>query len=692
MRLLDITATAHPDGNRIDLRWKIPPPQEPGKGQIGVRVRRGLRDYPATPDDGVLVKEGIGLSEVSDEPLQGETTYYYTLFPFTLTPGNPPLFPVDPPDHAIAMALSPYDFGGLMYSLLPAVYHRYDAETVPPTGAAGLAGAERGQLRRFLDLPGGELNRLYSHARAALAFLDPQRVDGRLLPLLAQWIGWRTDHRLPLDSQRNQIRFAPRIYQSIGGVHALDATVARVTGWTNRTKEFVHNVARTNQPERLNLWSALRDSQGEWSKPELASLDFAHDGRPAAVARDGGSAVFFYHTRRVHGWDIWTKGFADGAWQPSEPVISRPGVDKHPTVAAQGERLHLFWQGLDPAPPPEDRAPPPSADPTWRIWFSVREGKQWSEPVVFRDRDTARRTPAATADDAGGVWLFWLEREAGTAGTWRLRYNRRNTTGWQLPVPAALPLEGDSAPRAEEDLLALFHPGAATAKLWLFWARREPLGEGRTRWHILYRSKRGLDPAIADDWSGVRRLPPAEDHHDRGPAALAPGDKAIELFWSSTRAGGWTTFRNVLDTGTDTWGTSQQVFAGPHSMRAPLAVTIGDRTLLVHRSNRSVEYVSETFSATRTLDHRYAGTTTVDTRAKARLALRGGFEDFQTYLYDTGPSGTRVGKGRVARDCVGLYLDARGEPPAQVAEKATRLSGVLGEFMPVTARPVFITE
>ncbi|CAM5688552.1 hypothetical protein SAFG77S_00854 [Streptomyces afghaniensis] len=670
MRLLDITATAHPDGNRIDLSWRYPLLAEPPAEPVGVRVCRGRNRYPTAPDDGVLVAQGIGLLRASDQPLQGETTHYYTLFSFA---GDPPVFPDDPQDdtrhnRAAAMALSPYDFGGLLYSLLPAIYHRYDAE--------------KGQLRRFLDLPGAELDRLYNHVRVSLELIDPLRVDGRLLPLLAQWIGWQTDRRLPLDSQRNEIRFAPRIYQSTGGVHALDATVARITRWASRTKEFVHNVARTNQPERLNLWFTLRDAQGTWSGPALASLNFAHDGRPAVVPQEGDSALFIYHTRRLHGWDIWSKHFSEGKWQPSEPVVIRPGVDKFPTAARHGQVLRLFWQGRDPAEPAEHRR--------WRVWSAVRTGERWSEPTVFGDADTDRRMPVTTADDAGGLWLFWLEH---LNGRWQLRYNRHDGDDWQLATPATLPPDGEDDPRVEDDLFLLFHPGAAAARLWLFWARQQASGEDQTRWHIHYRSKQGLDPS-ASDWSPVKPLArAAEDDHDRQPAALVSGERGIELFWSSTRAGGWTIFRNTLDTGSDTWGAAQQILAGPYNLRAPVAVATGTGALLVHRSNRSLEYVSTAFSATRTLDHRYAGTTTADTRARDRLALRGRFEDFQTYLYDSGPAGILTDSGRIARDTVGLYLSPRDtESPEEIAAIVSRLAGVLNEFMPVTARPVYITE
>ncbi|MFI2508899.1 hypothetical protein [Streptomyces sp. NPDC018972] len=659
MRLLDITATAHPDGHRIDIAWRYPPTAD---ASVGVAVVRGRHDYPSSPEDGVTVGKGIGITKVSDTPLQGERTYYYALFPFT---GNPPVFHDQAPDgtrrnRTAAMATAPYGFAELLHSLLPTVYQRYDAE--------------RGQLRRFLDLPGGELDRLYSHARAALTLVDPLRVDGRLLPLLAHWIGWHTDHRLPLAAQRNEVRSAPHLYRAVGGVHVLDATVARVTGWTNRTKEFVHNVARTNEPEQQTLWGALRDPRGRWSEPALVSVHVVHDGRPAAVAGPGDSAQLFYHARRAHGWDIWAKRLANGVWQPSSPLISRPGVDKHPTAAVQGDTLRLYWQG---------RAP---GERIWRVWHAARTGEKWSEPALLGEGDSDQRTPAAAADDDGGLWLFWLEQEA---GTWRLKYNRRDATDWQLPTPAVLPPDGEDDARLEDDFFVLFHPGATVPKLWVFWARQEPAGQDQARWHIVYRSKQGLDPS-ASDWSPVRHLAPhAEGAHDRQPAARASGDDAVELFWSSTRTGGWAIFGNVLDAGSDTWGTPQRIFGGTQAMRAPLALDTDAGTLLLHRSNQSLQHGRAT-SGTTVLDHRYAGTVTVDTRARDRLALRGTFEDPQRYLYDTARTGT--GRGRIARDAVGLYLTPRTETPEETRAAVSRLAGVLDEFMPVSARPVFITE
>jgi hypothetical protein len=162
MRLLNIAALAHSDGNRIDLTWTNPAPA----AFPSVRVARREGTHPVTPDDGVTVVQGAGLLSVSDLGLKGETVYYYTLFPFH---GAPPQFEGDPHNRASALATAPYDFAGQMYALLPALYHRYDEAQLPSSGSGALTGALKGQLRRFLDLPGSQLDQIYSLARAASA-------------------------------------------------------------------------------------------------------------------------------------------------------------------------------------------------------------------------------------------------------------------------------------------------------------------------------------------------------------------------------------------------------------------------------------------------------------------------------------------------------------------------------------------
>ena len=500
MQLLDITARAHPYGNRIDLTWTNPQPAL----FPGIRVVRREGAYPVGPQDGEPVLDALGVTAASDTGLRAETVYYYALFPYA---GSPPPYDDDPHNRVSAMATGQYGYADRMYQLLPSIYQRYDTQQL---------------LRRYLDLPGGQLDQVFSLARAALALHDVTTLYGALLPLLAQWIGWPTNYALPLDAQRNEIRFAPELYRTTGSTTAVDATVDRITGWPVQTKEYVHNVARTNQPERLNLWAVSRDATGVWGQGALTSVNFVYDGRPSHVTDLDGSELFLFHTYRPHGWDIWAKRLLGGQWQPSGPVVDRPGTDKYPSAAVAGSTLWLFWNSYD------------AAARQWRISFQTRAAGVWTAAQVYGDTTTERRNPAVVADGTGGIWLFWREW---AGGGWQVRFNRNNGTNWQLSPDGTMPQDGGQPVDVDDDLIAVINPSPAGI-LWLFWSRHDPASAGQTRWSIAWRVKQGLDPTVAD-WSGVQVLPKGSpDVHDREPAPLPAAGGNLELFWASTRGGG----------------------------------------------------------------------------------------------------------------------------------------------------------
>lgn len=673
MRLEKITATSNPAGNRIDLKWLNPDPvQFPG-----VRVVRREGTHPVTPQDGILVVEGELLNFAVDEKdLKGETVYYYTLFPYQ---GSPPEYQIDLHNRVSAMASSPYNFAAQMHELLPAIYQRYDT-VFPREIPAGMREEDkrRGQLRRFLDLPGTQLDQLYSFARAMLNLYHLDRADGRLLPLLAQWIGWKTDNRLEIEAQRNEIRNALAIYETIGLIPTVEATVKRISGWESKTKEFVHNVFLTNRPERLNIWVRQRDIGGVWSVPtQPLSLNFAYEGRPA-VARDGDETVWlFYHTQRNRQWNIWYKTSPDGQeWAPSQPLTDRGGIDKHPAAALQGAALWVFWDTYN------------ETEQRWRIDYRKKTGATWSPVETFVDATTERRLPAAVADNAGGLWLFWLEK---TGTQWQLKYNRHNGTDWQLNPAATFPLDGGEDPGVEGDVFVFFHPTSANQPLWVFWTRQESPGAEQTHYTVTYRVKQGIDPNLSD-WSIIRTLPKAGtgDYHDREPALLLDSTGNTELFWSSNQTGNWSIWRNTLDITAHAFGTTpEQITDDPYSQRTPIAIPNGEDTLLVYRSNETLTYTSQVYSATQTFDYRYAGSTTADTRNAAKIALYGKFEDFQGYTYDAGLNGKRTNEDWYARDTVGFYLIPDTADPEKIAAITSRINQVVGEFMPLTDRAVF---
>jgi hypothetical protein len=702
MRLERIEATPHPAGNRIDLSWVY---TDPTFSQLRLVRRQGSHPVtaePASAREGVVVADTQpatgqsllepdteGVYRISDSGLEAEVVHYYSIYPYR---GSPLQFHVDRHNRAAALATAPNDFAGLMYGLLPAIYHRFD-RVLPRVGLDALSEVdqERGQLRRFLDLPGGELDRLYSFARALLDAHDPDKVDGRLLPLLAEWIGWKTDFRLELDAQRNEIRNAPAIYPRVGIAPVMASTIKRISGWESRTKELVHNIFTSNQPPRLNLWLAQRGAGGDWSVGDAPlSLNHAFDGRPAAARGADSTLHLFFQTPRKTSWSIWTKAAsADGEWSPSEPLVDRGALDRHPSAARQGARLWLFWDTYD------------RTGRQWGIALRSLSAGIWSpigpapgDDSPFGSTDAERRTPAAATDADGGLWLFWQERDG--AG-WRLRYNRHDGAGWQLDPPAILPADAAGEPVAGEDLFVFAHPSDTVQRLWLLWARRQPGPEPeQTRWSLRYRVKGGLDPADIADWSAVTELAKAHSgHHEREPAVLAGAAGELEIFFAADRDGGWSVWRNTLgiagvtdvaDLSAHTWdpASAESVTGPPYAQRAPLPLVEGPEVLLVYRTNASLRYTSQVYGALETLDARYAGSTTAAGRDAAKLGLRGAFEDFQTYTFHAGET------GRYAPDALGVYLSPDTTDPTEIARGEARLRRMLGEFIPATCRVLFL--
>ena len=711
MRFADIEAAPHPRGNRIDLTWVHPDPDR----YPGVRVVRRTATHPADPEDGTVVAEGTDLwvsvnergeqvCRVVDEGLRGETMYYYTLFPYETNPLGDGVF--DPLNRAAAMATAPYDMAGQMYEQLPAIYHRYDTDQAK--GNPGELPAEvegMGPLRRFLEVTGRHLDQLHSLTRTLLDLHDLDRVDGRLMPLLAQWIGWPTDYRLDVDAQRSELKKAPAIYKAIGIIPTVEATVKRIIGWESRVKEFAHNVLMTNQPERLNLWAQVRGVAGTWERPtEPLSLDAAYEGRPSAAWDDEDTLWLLYHTRRKASsetwfdeegtaaagekgasvrrgqWDIWYKTYTEEeGWAPSQPLTNRNAIDRAPEVVFWRNELWVLWETYT------------EADQSWRISYRVRSGGAWSgvTPVSLWEDEVERRCPRAVVDDENRLWLFWEEKKE---ESWQLVYNRHNATGWELAEAQPFPSGAD----VEADLFLFSHPDDSGQPLWLFWARRRPAGGDQTRWEIAYRVKESLDPSAAD-WSAVRTLAdsvvPDSVASDREPVVLLDETGHLEVFWSANRDRSWSLWRSTLDPATHDWAPADELTSNPYAQRASLPVRLSEgRTLLVYRSSERLVYEHEVYRATRTTDLRYSGSMTVDTRNVAKTALHGSYRDFQTYTYDTGVDGRRTDQNWYALDTAGIYLTPETEDPSLIVRNRNIVRRVLRQFMPAHTRAVFIIE
>lgn len=517
MPLQSIQALAHPDGNRIDLEWS----PDPAASMDGVRVVRREGRYPRHPEDGVIVADVAG-DAVSDLNLHAERVYYYALFPFT---GAPPVYEHDAGNRALALATAPNGYAATMQGLLPAIYHRYDKDTQ--------------FLARFLRLAGGQLDQLHSLASFSRQLRKLEATPGTLLPLLAQWIAWKTDYKRDLDRQRDEIRNAPALYSRIGLLPVLEATIKRINDWESRSKEYVHNVFAGNRPPRLNLWSLRRNADGVWSAGEtLQSLDYCYEGRTAHAVDAHGVRRLFYHTERQGRWEIWSK---------ATPSIAL-GTDLLGELAA-GPLSAMLWQALTDAGLALAQTSQVNNVDT-RVWEIVDGARSFvieqaaSQLIVYDLNEDAmtfgasrpeivsgelNKYPCAVAQD-DALWLFWTAHEVVT-GQWRVRLRRRRNARWSAIGPESADtaavnpfIEGGAYDPARPRRRA-FATADGAGNVWLFW--QEYTGG---RWQLRYNRHDGAA------WGEAVTLPPdggADPEAQDDIMALAlPGPARIALFWA----------------------------------------------------------------------------------------------------------------------------------------------------------------
>jgi phage tail-like protein len=675
-----LTATAHPAGNRIVLRWP-----GPEKARFRLLCRRG--SYPAPSDAdwvGEVVAEtgapALGHTPdgmvITHDRLAAETVHYYQLL--VPDPADPQRWVGDPTDRAAAMATGPYLFADRLYRLLPAVYRRFDTVTPSTPEVVPASLCDQGLLRRFLEVVGGQLDQSYSTVRSLSGLTDVARVDGRLLPLLAHWLGWRLDQGLGHDEQRRQIADAPALYERVQTLAAVTTAASRLTGWPCEAKEMVDNVAVTNRPERLNLWQRPL-AGGTKLTPELLSTDEAGEGRPAVVQHADGTVRMIYSTTKNGRGELWEKvRGTDGTWTPSQPVVTGPDSYQDPAAALTGDTVLLLWSAH-------------RSGTGWRIEFRRLAGGVWGPVQGFTAGDGAQRRDPAVAVDVSGpaLWLFWRER--GTDGRWRLRYQRR--TGAD-PIPEAFglrsfPDDGTTDPGVDARVSA----AVRDKKVWLWWARLTRTSEtGPSRWRCVLRVKDTTDDDEAG-WGPVTALVAPDPVHDREPLGHVDGNNTITVLFSSTRDGSWSVWQVPVNAQNRTWDEPVAVTAAGFTDRSPAVVAL-DPAVLVHRSSGNITYPDRHSRAVAGVDRRYSGTVTVQATNRTRLAQRGTVDDVLTSTYRAGDPNERItrrdGLDLVAADVVALLLDSGTADPGAVDAGVARLRAVLPEFLPITTRAVLI--
>ena len=324
------------------------------------------------------------------------------------------------------------------------------------------------------------------------------------------------------------------------------------------------------------------------------------------------------------------------------------------------------------------------ADGTKRFLVRLEEGKLnvynpslaapklgFGVPLPASPSIAADSEPAVVRDNDGRIWLFWSSRRN---GPWKIWFNRFEGGSWGIAKPLT------AGPDADHEPAALFVPSGG-GRIWVFWSRKKANG----LWNIFFITTNNLN----FDTSTEEELEPVPPNYDnREPTAIVQLDGAdpVELYFSSDRADGWHIWSKVIS---NAQGGDLQVNSGQFSQRASAVLKLSDQLKkLYFRSNESQVYTSSFYPSAQTIDARYSGSTTVDTRNPAKISLRKNIQDVQRYTYDT----LKTNENWYARDTVGIYLVPDTIDQALVIRRRNQIENVLRRFLPIQVRTVFIVD
>jgi phage tail-like protein len=185
------------------------------------------------------------------------TIYYYTAFVFGQSAEGAPQLYFSRQSQASALCTRRY--GHALFNDLPQVHQQFDT-TLPPRGMVAQEDAEKGQLQRFLEVFDAHADMLRGHIESLQDLHDIERVDSRLLPHLAHYIGWKLSANLNEVAQRDELRSALELYRRVGTQPNLVTMIRRLTGWeVFQIHEFGRHVLTTYDPNR---WETVIDQAG----------------------------------------------------------------------------------------------------------------------------------------------------------------------------------------------------------------------------------------------------------------------------------------------------------------------------------------------------------------------------------------------------------------------------------------------
>src|SRR5215813_500620 len=299
--------------------------------------------------------------------------------------------------------------------------------------------------------------------------------------------------------------------------------------------------------------------------------------------------------------------------------------------------------------------------------------------------------PAVFEDSSNRLWLFWSSRRS---GTWKIWFNRLDASGWGPPKQLTTGVLPDRQPGV------LFDP--TPGRIWVFWSRKKANG----LWNIFYRhtTKQDFNTLVDADWTEVELTPvppdPPGGYDNCEPSPLLLGADSLELYFSSDRNNGWNTWSKPLTSVVQ--NADVQVTFGQFTQRAPAPLKTGPSEVkLWFRTNATQFYSSKLYPSAQTVDARYSGSITADTRNPARLSFRQNIQDIQHYTYHSRVQDGSLSPAQIetleekrfySRDTVGIYLVPDTNDEELIIRNRTLIAEVLRKFLPIQVRAVFLID
>lgn len=255
------------DYGKILVEWRTPS----GDWDL-LRLNRDSFGFVPRADYGTTLVESpkVGApTSVVDSGLQTGRFYYYTVWVRAVLDGQ-----WRRAGDVIALATHNWGVGGQLFERVPNFYRLQDQAT------PGFSLYGKGQLERFLLIPGFEADHIRSEYESLKWVNDPDRVSGGLLPLMARQLGFGYETELGMRLVRQQMRNAVHIFKHKGAQLGIEAFASVMTGWAP-TVVVGHNLVLDQND------SSFKEGTGRWvsvGNTTLGRRDVSDESPPGAIA------------------------------------------------------------------------------------------------------------------------------------------------------------------------------------------------------------------------------------------------------------------------------------------------------------------------------------------------------------------------------------------------------------------------